>query len=109
MFIPWFNEKLYTYGLHDSLSFEFEGRGIAIVFSYGKASGKLEYAIDNGDWNEYSYERYWWVPDENFTNAVKFADDLDSGKHTFKLRVTHGDKEGFTSSDCKILKIIAVK
>lgn len=109
VFIPYFDEKLYTYGIHDSLSFEFEGRGIAIVFSYGKSSGKIEYSIDGGEWQEYAYERYWWVPEENFTNAVKFADDLKYGKHTFSLRVTHGDKEGFTSSDCKVLKIFAVK
>ncbi len=109
VFIPWFDKKLCTYGLHDSLSFEFFGRGIAIVFSYGKSTGKIEYSIDDGEWSEYAYERYWWVPDENFTNAVKFADDLENKKHTFRLRVTHGDKEGFTSSDCKILKIFSVK
>ena len=109
VFIPWFEEKLYTYAPHDSLSFEFEGRGLAIVFSYGKSSGKLEYSIDGGEWQEYAYERCWWVPDENFTNAVRFADDLKLGKHTFDLRVTHGDAEGYTSSDCKILKIFAVK
>ncbi len=109
VFIPWFDEKLFTYGLHNSLSFEFEGRGIAIVFSYGKSSGRLEYSIDGGEWTEYAYERYWWVPEENFTNAVKFADDLGNGHHTFSLRVTHGDEEGFTSSDCKILKILVVK
>lgn len=108
-FIPWFQEKLTTYGLHDSLSFSFEGRGLAIIFSYGKATGKIEYSIDDGAWQEYAYERYWWVPEENFVNAVKFADDLEDGTHTFRLKVTHGDAEGFTSSDCKILKILAVK
>ena len=109
VFIPWFSEKLTTYSPHDSLSFEFEGRGVALIFSYGKSSGKLEYCIDDGEWKEYSFERCWWVPEENFTNAVKFADDLETGKHVFKLRVTHGDAEGFTSSDCKILKIIVAK
>ena len=109
VFIPWFNETLYTCGLHDSLSFEFEGRGLAIVFSYGKSTGKMSYTIDGGEQKEYSYERYWWVPEENFTNAVLFADDLEYGTHTFSLQVTHGDAEGFTSSDCKILKIFAVK
>ena len=109
VFIPWFGEALYTCGLHDSLSFEFEGRGLAIIFSYGKSTGKIFYAIDGGEWKEYAYERYWWVPDENFTNAVVFADDLEYGTHTFSLQVTHGDAEGFTSSDCKILKILSVK
>ena len=107
--IPWFDERLFTYGLHDSLSFTFEGRGLAIVFSYGKSSGKIEYSIDGGEWKEYSYVREWWVPDENFTNAVKFADDLKYGTHTFTMRITHGNAEGYTSADCKILKIMAVK
>ena len=109
VFIPYFDERLVTYAPHDSLSFTFEGRGLMIVFNYGKTSGKLEYRIDSEPWAEYSYERYWWVPDENFTNAVKFADGLSEGTHTFSLRVTHGDKEGFTSSDCRILKIMAVR
>lgn len=108
VFIPYFDERLTTYAPHDSLSFEFNGRGCMIVFNYGKSSGKIEYSIDGGEWKEYAYERYWWVPNENFTNAVKFADDLQNGHHTFSLRVTHGDKEGFTSSDCRILKIMAV-
>jgi len=106
VFIPWFDEKLVTYAPHDSLSFDFVGRGLAIVFSYGKTSAKIEYSIDGGEWTEYAYERYWWVPAENFTNAVKFADDLKYGKHNFKLRATHGDADGFTSSDCRILKIV---
>ena len=109
VFIPWFDETLYTCGLHDSLSFEFEGRGLMIVFNYGKSTGKIHYAMDDGEWQEYSFERSWWVPEENFTNAVKFADDLEMGKHTFKLSVTYGDAEGYTSSDCKILKIFSVK
>ena len=109
VFIPYFEERLVTYAPHNSMSFEFEGRGLMIVFNYGKTSGKIEYRIDGGEWCEYAYERYWWVPEENFTNAVKFADDLAYGHHTFALRVTHGDKEGFTSSDCRILKIMAVK
>lgn len=109
VFIPYFDERLVTYAPHDLLSFTFEGRGLMIVFNYGKTSGKLEYRIDGGEWHQYAYERYWWVPEENFTNAVKFADDLPNGKHTFELRVTHGDKEGFTSADCRILKIMAVK
>jgi hypothetical protein len=109
VFIPWFREALYTCGLHDSLSFDFEGRGLMVVFNYGKSTGKLFYAIDDGEWQEYSFERSWWVPEENFTNAVKFADDLENGKHTFRLSVTYGDSEGYTSSDCKILKIFSVK
>ncbi len=107
--LPWFDKRLYTYGISDSLSFEFDGRAVAIIFNYGKSSGKIEYRIDDGNWQEYAYERYWWVPEENFTNAVKFADDLENKIHKFSLRVTHGNGEGFTSADCKILKILTVK
>lgn len=106
--IPWFGERLFTYGLHDSLSFTFNGRGLAIIFSYGKHSGLYEYSIDGGEWTRFS-ENGWWMPDENMTNPVKFADDLEDGAHTFALRVTLGDATDGTSSDCKILKIFAVK
>jgi len=109
VFIPWFNEKLTTYSPHDSLSFWFEGRGLAIIFSYGKSSGKLEYCIDNEEWQEYSCERYWWMPEENYVNTVKFFDDLTYEKHNFKMRITHGNAEGHTSCDCNILKIFSIK
>lgn len=107
--VPWFEERLYTYGLQDSISFEFEGRAIVIVFNDGKTTGKIEYCIDDGEWKEYSCSRSWWVPEENYINTVKFADDLENKKHTFKLRVNYANAEGFISSDCKIYKIFSVK
>ena len=106
---PWFEEQLFTYGMHDALSIQFEGRGLAIIFSYGKTSGVVEYRLDGGGWQKYSCQRYWWMPEENFVNAVKFADDLPYGKHLFELRVAHECIEGCTSCDCKILMILAVQ
>ena len=109
VFVPWFGERLVSYAPGDSLSFEFFGRALAIVFNYGKASAKIEYSIDGGEWQEYNYQRVWWVPDANFSNAVKFADDLELSRHTFELRIDHGNSNGCTSSDCKIMKIFTVK
>ena len=109
VFHPWFDQRLYTWGLHDSLRFTFEGRGLFMVFSYGKQTALLEYSIDGGPWQTYAYERIWWLPEENFVNTVKFADDLPYGQHTFAMRMRHGDQDGFTSSECKILKIVAVQ
>jgi len=109
VFIPWFEERLFTYGLNDSLEFDFEGRGLSIIFSYGKTSGLIEYQLDDGEWQEYSCERYWWMPEENYVNTVKFFDDLTYEKHNFKMRITHGNAEGHTSCDCNILKIFSIK
>ena len=109
VFHPWFSQRLYTWGIHDSLSFVFAGRGLFLVLSYGKQTALLEYSIDDGPWQTYAYARVWWLPEENFVNTVKFADDLPYGQHTFALRMRHGDRDGFTSSECKILKIVAVQ
>ncbi|MBR4072386.1 MAG: SGNH/GDSL hydrolase family protein [Clostridia bacterium] len=109
VYIPWFEERLITYGLNDSLEFSFEGRGLSIIFSYGKTSGLVEYQLDGGQWQKYSCERYWWMPEENYVNTVKFFDDLPYGKHNFKMRITHGNIEGCSSSDCNILKIFSIK
>ncbi len=106
--IPWFDRRLYTYGLGDSLEFCFEGRGLCIVFSTGKRSGLVEYQLDGGEWQPYTCERYWWMPEENFVNAVKFFDDLPYATHQFKLRVTHANTEGCSSADCNILKICSI-
>ena len=107
--LPWFDQRLYTYGINDRLAFDFEGRALAIIFNYGKTTGLLTYRIDGGEWQEYAFPRYWWLPEENFTNAVIFADDLENKTHSFELKVTHGNQEGFTSSDCKIYKVLAVR
>lgn len=107
--IPWFDRRLMTYGLGDWLEFTFEGRGLAIVFSYGKSSGLIEYQLDGGDWQPYVCQRYWWMPEENFVNAVRMFDDLPDGKHHVKLRVSHANTDGCNSSNCNILKLCAVK
>ena len=107
--IPWFSKRLFTYGLHDSLEFEFDGRGLAIIFSYGKTSGLIKYRIDGGEWREYTCERYWWMPEENYVNCVKFADDIKLGMHKFEMKITHGNTEGCNSCDCNILKILSIK
>ena len=69
----------------------------------------VEYRLDGGGWQKYSCQRYWWMPEEKFVNAIKFADDLPYGKHLFELRVAHECIEGCTSCDCKILMILAVQ
>ena len=107
--IPWFDRRLMTYGLGDWLEFTFEGRGLAIVFSYGKSSGLIEYQLDGGDWEPYVCQRYWWMPEENFVNAVRMFDDLPDGEHHVKLRVSHANTDGCNSSNCNILKLCAVK
>ena len=106
--LSWFDEKLYSCALNASVSFTFSGRGIAIIFNYGKTSGLIEYRIDGGEWKELSFEREWWVPEENFVNAVKFADDLPVGDHLFELRVSYVTKKDFTSCVCSVLKIIII-
>lgn len=106
--LSWFDEKLYSCALKASLSFSFHGRGAAIIFNYGRTSGLIEYRIDNSEWKELAFKREWWVPEENFVNAVKCADDLNNGEHLFELRVSYVNKKDFTSSMCSILKIITV-
>lgn len=106
--LSWFNEKLYTCAFNASVSIPFSGRGIAIIFNYGKTTGIIEYRIDNGEWQKYAFERYWWVPEENFVNAVKFFDNLANGEHLFELRVSYTNQKDFTSCTCGILKIMVV-
>ena len=104
----WFEEKLYTCAPESHIAFDFCGRGISIIFNYGKTTGLIEYRIDGGEWKTYAFERYWWVPEENFVNAVMFADDLECTTHMFELRIAHVSQKDFTSCNCSILKILTV-
>ena len=48
------------------------------------------------------------MPEENFVNAVRLADDLENGEHLLELRVSYTNQKDFTSCTCGILKIMAV-
>ncbi len=109
LFRPMFPFVLRTYGLGDSIEFEFEGRGLAMIMRYGTSSGTIHYSIDGGEPVCADIEVLSWMLDDAFIRTVKLADDLPYGKHTFKLWVDYWEKDEIFSADCKILKIYAAK
>jgi hypothetical protein len=106
---PWYKSALYTSADGASLTFEFEGRALCAMLGFGKHSSKIIYRIDSGEWQEFLGERFWWVPENNWTRPVLFFDDLADGKHVFEMVSRHGNAEECKGTTCKIFTFMTVK
>ena len=85
-----------------SLSFDFNGRGLALIFDYGKKSAEFVYRIDGGEWVPVVRERPVWCSDRGLVRALPIADDLPPGDHVFEMEVTHGNRLECTGTECRL-------
>jgi len=88
-----------------TLEFDFTGRGLALIFDYGKKSAEFNYRIDGGDWIPVVRERPSWCGDCGLVRALPIADDLKPGPHTFEMEVTHGNRPECTGTECRLAVI----
>lgn len=106
---PWYRTALSTAADGAKLSFNFEGRALCAMLSFGKMSGIIKYRFDAGKWQEYVGKRCSWVPDKNWCRPVLFADNLDNCEHLFELKVMHGNCEECKGTTCKIFTFMTVR
>jgi len=85
--------------------FDFTGRGLALIFEYGKRSAEFTYRIDEGDWVPVVRERFEWGGDCGMVNACVISDELASGLHTFEMEVIHGNRPDCTGTECRLATI----
>ena len=87
------------------LWFEFNGRGLVLIFDYGRKSCEFIYRIDGGEWVPVVRERPAWCGDRGLVRALPIADDLPFGPHLFEMEVTHGDRPECTGTECRLALI----
>jgi len=109
VFIPWYKRVLYSSADGAGISFDFSGTAIMGMFSFGKRSALIKFRIDNGEWNELTGNRDWWVPDKNWCTPQLFASNLENKKHLFEMTIEHGDRPEFKGTECKIFSFMYVK
>lgn len=87
------------------LEFSFHGRGLALIFDYGKKSAEFNYRIDGGEWTPVVRERPEWCGDRGLVRALLISDELSPGPHTFEMEVTHGDRADCAGTECRLAHI----
>ncbi|WP_156889741.1 hypothetical protein [Paenibacillus harenae] len=96
---------LETAAIGARLSFEFEGRELAIGFDFGKASAEFRYRIGGGEWRTEKRERPDWVSADGWYRLSYYGDDWKPGKHRFEAEVIHGNRPDCSGSNFRLAKV----
>lgn len=100
-------QTLETHSPGAQLGFEFEGRGLVLIFNYGKKSAGFTYRLDGGEWTKALRERPAWAGDWGMFETFVISDQLGGGKHTFEMEVVHGNRPDCAATTCR-LSLVAV-
>lgn len=105
----WIDRVLYTAAPGARVSFDFEGRGLCLGFSFGLYSAVFQCRIDGGERFIKDQDRAEWVPPDSWFTNIVMADDLPYGKHTFELTVQFGNAPACMGTDFRLVYIGVLK
>lgn len=105
----WIDRVLYTAAPGARVSFDFEGRGLCLGFSFGLYSAVFQCRIDGGERFIKGQDRAEWVPPDSWFTNIVMADDLPYGKHTFELTVQFGNAPACMGTDFRLVYIGVLK
>ena len=86
------DQVLETHAPGARLSLDFRGRGLVLLFDFGKKSAEFRYRVDGGEWKISERERPYWVGDRGWYASFVVSDQLAPGQHTFEMEVVHGNR-----------------
>ena len=95
-------QALETHSPGARLHFEFQGRGLVLIFDFGKKSAEFVYRLDGGEWTKSARERPSWMGDRGMFAAFVVADHLSNGHHAFELEVVHGNQPDCGGTECRL-------
>lgn len=105
----WVDQVLETNAIGACLSFTFNGNGLMLNFDFGKNSSEFRYKIDEGEWQTSFRDRPDWVGESGWLRPLLLTDDLESGEHTVKIEVTHGDRVECSGTNFRLTHIGIIK
>lgn len=108
-YYEWIDRVLETAAVGASLTVEFEGRGIALGFDFGRTSAEFRYRIDGGEWKEERRERPDWVGPDGWFRLSVLETGLAPGSHRLELTVTNGDHPGCSGTNFRLGLIGAIR
>lgn len=104
-YYTWVDQVLETAAIGATLSFFFAGRGLALVFDFGKASAEFRWRLDGGEWHTEQRERPDWLGADGWLRLSLLGDSFNPGAHHFELEVIHGYTPGQTGTNLRLAKI----
>lgn len=104
--VEWIDQVLMTTSPGASIQFEFEGRGIALGFDFGKKSADFGWRLDEGDWQTEKRDRPDWCSDQGWFRLSTLADDLERKNHQMDIEVIHPGEGGGTNFRLALVGII---
>ncbi|HSI83455.1 MAG: SGNH/GDSL hydrolase family protein [Candidatus Methylacidiphilales bacterium] len=84
------------------IRFSFTGRGLALVFEYGKRSAEFAWRVDGGDWSYSLRNRPDWGGDCGMVGPFVVSDELPPGLHIFELELIHGNRSDCTGTELRL-------
>lgn len=103
------NYVLYTSAIGAELNIDFDGRGVMLVFDFGKKSSEFKYSIDNEPWKETNRDRPQWCGNSGWIRPILLADQLPMGKHRLKIEVIHGNLPSCEGSNFDLTHVLVLK
>jgi hypothetical protein len=108
-YYEWIDRVLETAAVGAKLSFEFEGRGLALGFDFGKTSSKFRWRVDGGDWITEARERPDWAGNDGWYRLSFLGDDWECGRHHFELEVQHGNRPDCAGTNFRLGNIGVIR
>jgi len=98
-------QALETHAPGSKLAFSFDGRGLALVFEYGRLSSDIRYRLDDGEWTAVEWVRPDWAGDRGRVDPLVISDDLPNGRHHFEMEVINGNRPDCMGTECRVCLI----
>jgi len=99
------NQALETHAPGSKLEFSFVGRGLALVFEYGRLSSDIRYRVDGGKWTAVEWERPDWAGDRGRVDPLVISDELPRGTHQLEMEVVNGNRPDCLGTECRLCLI----
>lgn len=112
---PWLLKRVHDYKHLDQvletnapgsrLTIPFNGRGLVLIFEYGKLSAEFRHRLDGGAWTAVERQRQDWAGDRGRVDPFLVSDELPAGDHVFEMEVIHGNRPDCAGTECRLTNV----
>lgn len=109
LYHAWIDQVLETAAVGAGFELDFEGRGVALAFDFGKTSAEFRWRIDGGEWRAETRERPDWVGPDGWFRLSVLTESLPPGPHRLELEVMHGSRPDCTGTNFRLALAAAIR
>lgn len=102
-------DVIYTSAIGATLTIPYEGRGLLLVFDFGKRSSEFKYRIDSKEWADVVRDRPSWVGLSGWLRPYLIGENLEKGHHRVEIMVTHGLRPDCEGTNFELTHILALQ